>query len=74
MNRGSTTGGGVNGCPEETRQSYFDWEALEGIYEVGDNAQKVKITIDSGASDASCPKELAPSFKTVACEPGKATA
>ena len=53
-------------------KNYFDWEALDGIYAVEDTVQKVKITIDSGASDSVCPKDWAPVFQTVACEPGKA--
>ena len=53
-------------------KNYFDWEALDGIYAVEDKSEKVKITIDSGASDSVCPKDWAPVFTTVACEPGKA--
>ena len=65
--------GGINGlAPWETPQSFFDYEALNGINEVGDKIESVKITIDSGAADSVCPKDWATAFKTVPCEPGKA--
>ena len=44
---------------------------MDGIYAVEDKIEKVKITIDSGASDSVCPKDWAPMFTTVPCEPGK---
>ena len=60
------------GTPSETPHSYFDFEALDGINEIGDKIEAFKITIDSGAADSVCPREWAEGFKTVPCEPGKA--
>ena len=61
----------VKGAPSETLQSFFDYQALDGIYDIGDKIESGKITIDSGAADSVCPKDWATSFKTVPCEPGK---
>ena len=44
--------------------SFFNFEALDGIGEVGDKSEAVRITIDRGAADSVCPKDWAGAFET----------